>query len=57
VHEEQEPGDGDLFNYAAVKAYLNGGTVHVLRPEKMPGGRSVAATFRYQADVSAEENG
>lgn len=57
VHEEQKPGDGDLLNYAAVKAYLNGATVHVLRPEKMPEGRSIAATFRYQADVSAEENG
>lgn len=55
VHESQKPGDGDLLNYAAVKAYLNGATVHVLRPQKMPGGRSIAATFRYQADVSAEE--
>jgi hypothetical protein len=57
VHESQRPGDGDLLNYAAVTAYLNGATVHVLRPEKMPGGRSVAATFRYQADLSADENG
>jgi len=57
VHENQESGDGDLLNYAAVKAYLNGATVHVLRPEKMPEGRSIAATFRYQADVSAQENG
>lgn len=57
VHESQEPGDGDLLNYAAVSAYLNGATVHALRPEKMPGGRSIAATFRYRADVSATENG
>lgn len=57
VHESQQPGDGDLLNYAAVTAYLNGGTVHALRPENMPGGRSVAATFRYRADVSAEERG
>lgn len=57
VHESQEAGDGDLLNYAAVTAYLNGGTVHALRPENMPGGRSVAATFRYKADVSAQENG
>lgn len=57
VHENKQPGDGDLLNYAAVNAYLNGATVHVLRPEKMPGGRSIAATFRYQADVSAQENG
>jgi len=57
VHEDQKPGDGDLLNYAAVSAYLNGATVHALRPENMPGGRSVAATFRFQANVSAQENG
>ena len=57
VHEEQKAGDGDLLNYAAVSAYLNGGTVHALNPEKMPGGRSLAATFRYRADVAASEGG
>lgn len=57
VHDSQNPGDGDLLNYAAVSAYLNGATVHALQPENMPGGRSVAATFRYRADVSAAENG
>ena len=57
VHESQQAGDGDLLNYAAVSAYLNGATVHALTPEKMPGGRSVAATFRYRADVAANESG
>jgi hypothetical protein len=57
VHESQKAGDGDLLNYAAVSAYLNGATVHALTPEKMPGGRSLAATFRYRADVAATENG
>lgn len=57
VRESREPGDGDLFDYAAVRAYLNGGIVHVLRASNMPGGRSIAATFRYQANVSATENG
>jgi hypothetical protein len=57
VHDSQEPGDGDLLNYAAVSAYLNGATVHALQPEKMPGGRSIAATFRYSANVAAEESG
>jgi len=57
VHESQQAGDGDLLNYAAVSAYLNGGTVHVLPPADMPGGRSIAATFRYRTDVAAEENG
>jgi len=46
-----------LLNYAAVSAYLNGATVHALNPENMPGGRSIAATFRYRADVSAAESG
>jgi len=53
VHDEQQPGDEDLFNYAAVHAYLNGATVHALRPENMPNGFPLAATFRYAADVSA----
>lgn len=57
VHESQEPGDGDLLNYAALQSYLNGATVHVLRPDQMPGGRSVAAIFRYKADVKATETG
>lgn len=57
VHDSQQPGDGDLLNYAAVSAYMNGARVHALQPSNMPGGRSVAATFRYQADVAAEENG
>jgi hypothetical protein len=57
VHESQQPGDGDLLNYAALQSYLNGGAVHVLPPEEMPGGRSVAAIFRYKADVKATETG
>jgi len=57
VHEEQKAGDGDLLNYAAVSAYLNGATIHALTPKKMPGGRSLAATFRYRADVAAKERG
>lgn len=55
VHETRQPDDGDLLDYAAVRAYLNGSTVHVLQPGDMPGGRSIAATFRYQADVKAQE--
>lgn len=57
LHDAKEPGDEDLLNYAAVHAHLNGATVYALRPENMPGGRSIAATFRYRADVSAVENG
>lgn len=57
LHNDQEPGDDDLLNFAAVHAYLNGATVHALRPENMPNGMSLAATFRFAADVSAEETG
>jgi hypothetical protein len=55
LHDERETGDEDLLDYAAVNAYLNGSTVHALRPENMPGGRSIAATFRFAADVQATE--
>lgn len=57
LHEEQEVGDEDLLNVAAVQTYLNGGTVHALRPEHMPTrGQLVAATFRYPAeDLAATE--
>lgn len=57
VHESQQPGDGDLLNYAALQSFLSGANVHVLRSETMPGGRSVAAIFRYEADVTATETG
>lgn len=50
----QEPGTEDLLDYAAVQTYLNRGTVHALRPENMPNGATLAATFRYELDVSAE---
>jgi len=57
IHDARQSGDVDLLNQAAVSAYLNGGTVHVLQPADMPGGRSIAATFRYRTDVAAEETG
>lgn len=57
VHDGKEAGDGDLLNYAAVQSYLNGAEVHALRAENMPGGRSIAAIFRYKADVTAAETG
>jgi hypothetical protein len=57
LSEERQSGDEDLLDYAAVNAYLNGATVYALRPENMPGGRAIAATFRYEADVQAKEAG
>ncbi len=55
--DQGAPEGYDLLNYAAVRAHLNGATIHALRPENMPNGQFVAATFRYPADVSATEKG
>lgn len=55
VHDTQQPGDDDLLNYAAIQAYIHGATVYALRPENMPDGLPVAATFRFEADVTATE--
>jgi hypothetical protein len=54
---DQGPGDYDLLNYAAVHAYLNGATIYAMRPENMPNGQFIAATFRYPTDVTAKEQG
>jgi hypothetical protein len=54
-HENHQVGDEDLLDLAAVHTLLNGGTVHALRSDNMPTERLLAATFRYPADVSAEE--
>jgi len=56
IHDTQQAGDDDLLNYAALQAYRNGATVHALRPENMPDGFTLAATFRYAADVTASEH-
>jgi hypothetical protein len=57
IHDNgRQPGDEDLLDLAAVHTYLNGGTVHVLRPENMPVSAPVAATFRFPSNVSAAES-
>lgn len=55
IHEEHQAGDEDLYDFAAVQTYLNGGTVHALKPENMPTDSGLAATFRYPAHVEAVE--
>ena len=47
VHEEAEPGDEDLLDFAAVQALLNSGTVYAVEPEKVPDETPLAAVFRY----------
>jgi hypothetical protein len=47
LHEECEPGDEDLLDFAAVHTLLNGGTVHAVKPEEVPDEGHLAAIFRY----------
>ena len=41
------PEDEDLYDLAAVQAYLNGGNVYAVTADKMPGRDPLAAVFRY----------
>ena len=47
VHEETEPGDEDLLDFAAIQTLLNNGTVYAVEPEKVPDEALLAAVFRY----------
>jgi hypothetical protein len=46
-HDEQETGDEDLLDLAAVHTLANGGAVYALRQGEMPGDNPAAALFRY----------
>lgn len=46
--QDPQPDNEDLLDLAAVRTYLNGGTVYVLDPERLPSpGEPVAALYRY----------
>lgn len=47
VHEEHQPGDLDLLDYAAAHTLSNGGTVYAVDADEMPTDATVAAIFRY----------
>jgi hypothetical protein len=47
VHAQQEPGDEDLLDLAAVQTLLCGGTIYAVDPEKVPADAPLAAIFRY----------
>jgi hypothetical protein len=47
VHEEAEPGDEDLLDFAAVQTLLNSGTVYAVELEKVPDEAPLAAVLRY----------
>ncbi len=45
-HQRAEPGDEDMLDFSATYTLLNGGTVFMVDPEKIPNGSSLAAVFR-----------
>jgi hypothetical protein len=47
LHQEVQPGDEDLLDFAAIHTILNGGVVFAVAPEQMPDKANVAAVFRY----------
>lgn len=47
VRDEPHAGDHDLLDLAAIQTLLHGGAVYAVEPAKVPGGRSLAAVFRY----------
>ena len=47
LHQEVEPGDQDLTDFAAVQVLLHGGSVYAVSAEQMPVEASLAALFRY----------
>jgi hypothetical protein len=47
VSESRLPGTQDLLNLAAMRAYLQGGVVYAVPPAEVPGGKPIAAVYRY----------
>ena len=47
VRREPSPEAEDLLNLAAAYTLMNAGEVYAIPPDRMPGGASLAATFRY----------
>lgn len=47
LHDEQQPGDQDLLDYAAMQTLATGGIVYGTAPENVPGESGLAAVFRY----------
>lgn len=47
VHDEPQPSDEDLLDFAAVQTLVNGGTVYALEPAEMPAESPIAAVYRF----------
>jgi hypothetical protein len=46
LHEEAQPGDADLIDYAALETLAHGGQVYAVAPEELPA-KPVAGILRY----------
>jgi hypothetical protein len=46
-HQEQQPGDEDLLDLAAVETLLHGGTVYAVAPQAVPDDSLLACVLRY----------
>jgi hypothetical protein len=47
MHDQEQPGDEDLLDVAAIHTLINGGTVYAVPREHVPADSPVAAVFRY----------
>ena len=47
IHPKMGAASEDLLEVAAIQTFLNGGTLFILPPEKMPDTGDLAAVFRY----------
>ncbi len=47
VHPDRQPGDQDLLDISAARTFANGGAVYVVDHDQIPGGKAMAAIFRY----------
>lgn len=47
IHEQRQNGDTDLLDLAAINTFLQGGAVYAIEPAEVPGGKLLAAVFRY----------
>lgn len=46
-HDQEQPGDEELLDLAAMQTLLHGGTVYGVPPEDVPGGQPLAAVYRF----------
>jgi hypothetical protein len=46
-HEQEQTGDDELLDLAAMHTLLHGGTVYGVAPEEVPDQQSIAAVFRF----------